>query len=75
MESNGEKGRVLVSERTKELLETKYNHFIFEKKAEDVVCKSINQVVPAYFVSLDINKMEEINGKEENVNNDQIIQI
>ena len=50
MESNGEKGRVLVSEKTKEMLERRYKHFIFEPRKEDVVCKSINMTIPAYFI-------------------------
>lgn len=52
MESSGERGRVLVSKVTKELLETRYKFFNFEKREEDVHCKSINTTIEAYFISI-----------------------
>ena len=52
MESSGERGKILVSSTTKEILEENYRHFIFEKKSEIVHCKSINTSVEAYFVTV-----------------------
>jgi len=51
MESNGERGRVLVSSVTKTLIEAATDElFIFTRRAEIVKCPSIGAALEAFFV-------------------------
>jgi len=49
MESSGEPGKILVSAKTKNLVEP-FNLYKFTKRQENVYCKSINAEIEAYFL-------------------------
>jgi len=49
MESEGEQGRVMISQSTKDFLEI-FPLFKFEQKQEPVTIERINLVINAYFV-------------------------
>ena len=55
MESNGERGKVLISQSTYDLIQASEEYsqcFLFTKREENVEVKAINKSIEAYFVEL-----------------------
>jgi hypothetical protein len=58
MESNGEQGKVNVSDATKKTLEKLIRHPYTFIQGEEVEIKALNRKVDAYFLELDENNNE-----------------
>ena len=51
MESNGEAGKLMISESTKEVLEKEHKNHFYLKFAKNVEVSNFGSVIPAYFCS------------------------
>jgi len=62
MESNGERGRIMISEATYKLVNNSFpNSFDYEERKEDVTIKSLNDLmIKCYFVSSKSNQEDSL---------------
>ena len=65
MESNGTIGRIMVSAKTKELLENKFPQYYLFEHSKNVFIKTINENIDGFFISERVEDEEQDSQEDE----------